>query len=187
MHNECVRTTSAVEGYNSYLCAQIPTHGNFWDFLQIIKQEEFQKYTELQQALDGVFEISERPRKWSKDRSTAIKQLTSKLNLKEISTGKFLNMMTNTNNNFSPTVSEIQNSIDESDSSESEPESHISDSILCEICFKNKKDTVMKPCKHAKLCRFCFDAIKEKAEQSDNLTLCPFCRQIVGQVEEIYI
>lgn len=73
VHNECVRTTSAVEGYNSYLSSQIPMHGSFWNFLQVIKQEEFQKYTELDQALDEIFDIFERPKKRFRDRSTQIK------------------------------------------------------------------------------------------------------------------
>lgn len=104
MNSECVRTTSAVERYSSYLGAHIAMHGSFWDFLQVIRQNEFQKYVDFKQLHDGVSGVSQTPKKRNRDRSEQIKILSSKLKYMEINTKSVLQMMTKKINSLSPTI-----------------------------------------------------------------------------------
>ena len=45
------------------------------------------------------------------------------------------------------------------------------DGSICPICFTNKKDTILYPCKH-RFCKICTDKIFENYK-------CPFCRSLV--------
>lgn len=187
LHKEHNRTTSALEGYNSYLSTRIPTHGNFWEFFKVLKHDESRQFNELSQTLDGFYEVFERPKKRNRDRHDLINELVSKYDLGEITLKIFLQSMTNKSNNIMRDNAFISTNFD-SESSESEEEDEkIADGLLCEVCFTNKKNTILKPCKHGKICRACFDEINKRNLENDTLTLCPFCKQVVGHVEEFYI
>ena len=184
-----MRTTSALEGYKSGLCTQIPTHGNFWDFLKVLKQEEFQKYNELTLTFDGVYDVFESPKKRFKNQSYIIEDLTAKLYSKKISLSIFLQSMTNRKNNIMPNEEKLNFMCEneEIEDAEDAAEQIVPEGLLCEICFQNKKNILLKPCKHGKICRVCFENIRETHLAKGTLTLCPICRQIVGSAEEFFI
>lgn len=176
-----------MEGYNSYLSSLIPTHGSFWDFLKVIKQEEFQKHNELSLALDGVYDVFERPKKKFKNQAHIIRELTVKLDNKCISLPIFLQSITNRKNNILPSEETLNLNEEVECGSEEEIATPVVDALLCEVCYNNKKNTILKPCKHGKICRSCFDKINKQHQETGTFTLCPFCKQIVGSVEEFFI
>lgn len=55
------------------------------------------------------------------------------------------------------------------------------DSIICKICFENKIDILFKPCKHAMICKNCYDRVKKCKN------LCPYCCNDIVLIETFYI
>lgn len=55
------------------------------------------------------------------------------------------------------------------------------DSYLCSVCLKNRRDTVFLPCRHAQFCETCSKKWLEKKQT------CPICRKHVECILDIII
>ncbi|XP_031637029.1 phospholipase A1-like [Contarinia nasturtii] len=68
-------------------------------------------------------------------------------------------------------------------SQEVEKEEKISDpnGEECVLCFENKKNVLLKPCKHKEICNSCWN--KWKIEQFTSTPKCPICRREVTKSE----
>ncbi|XP_067625165.1 uncharacterized protein [Eurosta solidaginis] len=161
LFGENVRTTH--EGHNSYLSTKMSKHGSVWEYIKFIRDDELQKYTELKQVLDGALNVFDRPRKKSRNSHNVIDILWQKLNSKKIYVNMFLKTVKNKWNGFLDENLELPICNDEEEKeNESEDEvATVAKDILCEVCFTNKKDTIIKPCRHGKICGPCFERMAE--------------------------
>lgn len=98
MNEECTRTTSSLECYNSHLNRKLKAHGNFFEFTSCIQSEEFTKFRELQNSLDGVLDIFEPRKKKYKTKDDLIEKCIHDLKLKKISVKDFLSQVANNGN-----------------------------------------------------------------------------------------
>jgi len=52
---------------------------------------------------------------------------------------------------------------------------------LCQICYMEKIDILLLPCRHAKMCRSCVQHIIFTQRRP-----CPYCKQPVTDIEKVY-
>lgn len=180
-----MRTTSALEGYNSRLAKKIYKHGNFLKFMDCLIDEEYNTTRNFIAALDGqTMMIFEGPKQDFKIRNNIIEKLTSKLTKKKITLSEFL-----------PQIIQIFNKSDllqssEVISSDEEGDDFLNDDYLsedislCIICFNNKRDILLQPCNHLKICKDCYGKMAENCRSS---ILCPYCRTIVQNSVQVFL
>lgn len=53
----------------------------------------------------------------------------------------------------------------------------LNDDMLCAICYEEKINMIMKPCKHSNICRKCCEAVNK----------CPFCNSEIVSKESFFI
>lgn len=88
-----MRTTSALEAFNSVLNRSLPKHANFFKFIDSIKQHEFSRYTEFSNSIDKCPETRKKKRKRDQLRDEKISECSMELKEKKIDVKIFLSKM----------------------------------------------------------------------------------------------
>lgn len=136
----------------------------------------------IQNGAQNVFGVR---RASNRHRYTAIEKATTALDSKKITALEFLNCVTF---NVNSSVGNNDDSSDEEQINETNPRKKRKiASPLCAICDERPFDTVMLPCKHANICKSCYNNIVQVAVAQHKKTLCPYCRTEVKETINIYI
>lgn len=66
-------------------------------------------------------------------------------------------------------------------------------SIACKMCLEQKIDTLIEPCMHLAICRWCSEVWQQNARESrqadpgiQHAWKCPVCRRAIAQVRRVY-
>lgn len=169
--DEVIRTTSALEGFNSQLGRTFQHHGNFYKFLDsLLDMEKVQVHDMLYLVNGGIPNV----RKTTKSENIVI--CTKQLKIGQITPDEFLNKLTSKVNNTIHSMSNFPENENadscESDSSYEEPAIPTS-ANLCVICYTNQPRVLFIPCLHLKTCAECTKKL-EPLEGSNN-PRCPYC------------
>ncbi|XP_036332044.1 uncharacterized protein LOC118743463 isoform X2 [Rhagoletis pomonella] len=119
VHNASIRTTSAIEAYNSKLTMKMSKNQNIFKFLIVLLEEDFKKIPMFKSELDGTFNVHEKLRPCLyKKRSNLIRKIVTSVENEQISITDFLNKMANNQINlmdeiYTGPISEIENSENE--------------------------------------------------------------------------
>lgn len=188
-----MRTTSALEGFNSQLNKKFAQQGNFFKFLRRLIEVEFVQSREMYQMVDsgGSARIPCKNKK-----GEVIRKATRDLHNNKITVIEFLNNVTCAENETVTGMAQYiipQGYTSDSDSeSDSEVESTeteipaISEPQLCDsciICIDRKPNVVFLPCRHLKCCQECSSVL---AAQNENQLLCPYCKASVADTIVVY-
>lgn len=181
---EPIRTTSALEGFNSKLSRSIEKHGQFYKFLDCIRNEDFQHSVSLSKIAAGALSVLPKKRKTQSDKDSKIRHLTQQLDKGEISVSDFFNFVINKENHIVECDEIWEENIDEEPESEDTEENEISFSqttevLKCVICLTEPRNILLMPCKHFKICSSCLQHLDQKSKKNSSSLLCPYCRQIV--------
>lgn len=190
-----MRTTSALEGFNSQLNKKFAQQGNFFKFLHRLIEVEFVQSREMHQMVDSGGSARAQCKNKKDD---IIRNATQDLDNNKITIIEFLNNVTCAENE---TVTGMAHYVtpqgyfsdSESDSgsdSETEPTEVEVPAIiqpqlvdLCIICIDRKPNVVFLPCRHLKCCDECSSLL---AAQNENQLLCPYCKGPVADTIIVY-
>lgn len=93
---EC-RTTSPSEAFNGKINKTFRTHGSFNSFIESVQKEEAAKADQFSRDVIGIMQ-PDRRKKFDKKRAELISKYSLQLEKRTITTGHFLNIMANINN-----------------------------------------------------------------------------------------
>lgn len=93
---EC-RTTSPAEAFNGKINKTFRTHGSFFSFIESLQKEEAAKSDQFSRDVIGVMQ-PDRRKNFDKKRAELISKYSLQLEKRTITTGHFLNIMANVNN-----------------------------------------------------------------------------------------
>lgn len=85
-----MRTTSALEAFNSVLSRSLPKHANFFKFIDSIKHHEFSRFTDFLNSIDQTSEPVKKKRKQDQLRDEKIKHCSERLKEGQINFKEFL-------------------------------------------------------------------------------------------------
>lgn len=194
------RTTSAVEAYNGVLGNILPKHGNFFKFVKVLQNEEFNKSKQFETLAnsDGAIGNIKRKKK-SIEASEKIENAWKQLREGNITASAFLDKMVYKQNSICVQQEpeddlfadinylEDEEGDEEYDSGEVNA-SQESERNLCVVCTEVEPNIVLLPCKHLKVCATC--NLKLQADCiSKGLSkyACPICRQEVDDSMQVFV
>lgn len=85
-----MRTTSALEAFNSVLNRSLPPHANFFKFIECLKNHEFSKVNDLLNSINEPKTSQRKKRKRDQQRDEKISSNTALLRTKKIKLDEFL-------------------------------------------------------------------------------------------------
>lgn len=191
-----MRTTNSLESYNNILKKEFPTHGSFFHFLKCLRKEENIKSREFISIMEGSVNVYMKQRKLYENRDKYISQATYELEFGKITSTEFLRRMTYEGNKI---ITDMANYEDEGgdlsddeylgeqmDTWENDAALPLDESV-CITCFINKKNILLQPCNHVKVCNECYDLLLKNIELKQEQLKCPYCRQVVSKAITIFI
>ncbi|XP_046802932.1 RING finger protein B-like [Lucilia cuprina] len=189
VHLEVIRTTSALEGFNSKLSKKLEKHGRFLKFLEVIRNEDFTHLVSLIQSSAGILSVLPKKRKQNLDKDSKIWELSQKLNRGIISLTDFFNIVINKENNIIECDKMVEENVEDDSESEDIEEINIheiTEVLRCVICVTEARNILLTPCRHFNICSNCFDHLDMKSKNNNSPSLCSYCRQIVQNNLKIF-
>lgn len=195
VYKRSLRTTSALESYNSKLGKKIAAKGNFFKFVGAIIEEELVVGRDLSRMIETGGAVKPSRKLKYKDRDAMITTATQDLESEKITTMEFLNRITyeehdNLLKNISLFLPEGYLSANEhSDSDEDGSTSSQSTAGsqynpnegdgMCVVCKISRWNMCFLPCTHIRCCKNCTERLH--ADALPQQPKCPICRQTVAK------
>lgn len=195
-----MRTTSALEGFNSQLGRRIPKKGNFFKFVNRLSMIEFVECRKMTQMIDSGGSVNPR-RENPKD--VLICDATVELKQLKISVLDFLKKVTYSGSEISMDMAHFdipagyisEEEIDDDvngavndHQTNNEPQTNSSgfsaEDMFCIVCADQRANVLFLPCRHMKCCTDC--SSKLAAENVNNFA-CPYCKQLVLDTIVAYV
>lgn len=184
------RTTSAVEAYNGVLGRSIEKNGNFFKFINAIRNEEFFKCRHFSMSVESGGSLQKQRKKASAQKDKYIEEFSELLESGKINAATFLSRMVFKGHAICVgMVPSLFDDAEEDDAHESDNEvgdneaSTFNNERECVVCRDNVANILLLPCKHLKICQICHSTISSN-EDSYN---CPCCRIPVDDFMQVYV
>lgn len=196
------RTTSAIEAYNGVLGRTLPKSGNFFKFTKTIQDEEFMKSRDFEILVESGGTVGTKiRRKHSVERANKIMEASELLERGSITAMAFLNRMVYPKNNICTDMEPIDDIFQEYPDCVNDEEKISSDeewpaietvaqrdNNMCVVCFNNRPNIVLLPCKHLQICSECNLKLQAKGlAAKTNAYICPVCRQEVEDTIQVFL
>lgn len=184
-----MRTTSALEGFNSQLGRRIPKKGNFFKFVKRLGEIEFAECRKMRQMVDSGGSINPR-------RDTA-RDISIRNTITII---EFLKAVTYNGNSISSDMAHfnipanyISDGGEDSDDNDDilegprdidNNEQRAADDLICIVCADQRARVLFLPCRHMKCCEECSSKL---AAEKENGFFCPNCMQLVEDTIVVFV
>lgn len=190
VYKQNTRTTSAVEAYNGVLGRSIEKNGNFFKFINVIRNEEFFKSRHFFMSVEGGGSLQKQRKKASAQKDKYIEETSALLESGKINVATFLSRMIFEGHGIC--VNMVPSLFDDAE----EDDAHVSDNEVgdneastsinereCVVCRDNVANVVLLPCKHLKICQTCHSTISSNGVSYN----CPYCRISVQDFMQVYV
>lgn len=202
------RTTSALEAYNGVLGRQIQKKGNFFRFVETLREEEYEKSKKFEVLIESGGTVgAKRSTKYFETRSVKIAEATELLEKGKITPMLFLNRLAFQRNKVMDDMDPKESIFEEDDiaiddgddgnveeipvpaeQDDNEEDSTVGQGTMCIICQVSAPNTAFLPCKHMKCCSECILKLQAQCIASNNRKLkCPYCREFVEDTLTLYV
>lgn len=196
------RTTSALEAYNGVLGRLIQKRGNFFKFVEVLRDEEYEKSKQFSILIESGGTIgAKRSKTVYINRSNMILEASEMLEQGKLTPLMFLNRLTYKQNKILddevlPHEIDFEDDDDQDqdedlDTDIEEPtnaEKSANEGSLCIICEISQANTAFLPCKHMKSCNECVLKLQAKCIAINNKKFkCPYCRKDVEETLKLFV
>lgn len=182
VYKEPYRTSNGAENFHSQLNMKLRKHGNFYKFVDALCEIDAAKSCDFLKSISGCTSLYTKKKLTIENRDTFLKKTYDLLKENKISFQTALAQFSNIKNckleaDF---INTIDSNDDESDADEQiETEALYQNYLQCVICCDRERQLMFQPCKHFKVCKTCYDTMKEDAEVKKIKPLCPVCRSVI--------
>lgn len=197
MYRVNLRTTSALEGFNSLLSKKITANGNFFHFISALTEQELSESREFKLLIESGGASSSKKKKKNKRRNDLINDATDDLDADKITTMEFLNRMiykdssvitADMSNFVLPPEYLSDNEQSDQEEPEEQEENQQNQDMTCVVCKVSLPKVMFRPCNHFKCCKECSDLLVQQYTGGVEgvLCQCPCCRSDVLEAIEAF-
>lgn len=193
-----IRTTSAIEAYNSVIGKSIPKKATFFKFVAFLQMQEFEKVRKFELLMNTNGSVGKkRIKKSCVLKADMISKFKNDLLQGTITPSKFLDQLVLSKNNLIvqmepdedlfEELSYLEEDIEDESLNHIETNQNTINNNMCVVCFIKQPNILFFPCKHLKICSECCLTMQtHKIDQTSKL-VCPFCRAEVHETLQIFI